>query len=465
MTAATVRTPLPSRGAPSRSATAARSGDAVATWCVVMLLSVVLEGAVRKWILPESMHWLAAIPYLAKDFIALAFIVRFGIPVRARLARRLIGPVVCVAIALAPAAILGLVISVPNAVITYKNAVIWPVFALSLAANLTPVALKRITLTLAGLCIISAVLGAWQYSSPASARINAYAWSSMESDISEFAHGKVRATGTFSYISGFAAFGIASFCWLYWRYLSGEHQNRAPIIWMGLGSSIVIMLTSGSRAPIVMTVAVLVISQLTLTSAKARIRSLVVMTGLLLLGGIIMATSDIIQSWWTRWTTASDTVQDRVTMGGLTFVDIVMANPIGRGLGEQSQLSAYKQAASGATNTIYIDDTRSRVADEAGLLGLIALALSTLMVAYLSLRFLFGKDRTGRAGACVFGVPTFWFTFSCLWYDHNTTALWWLCIALWIGAGSFRRSAAPVYASLNALAQRLPARPRSALAL
>ncbi len=434
--------PVRARRPPPATDEARRSAK-FANWCIALLLAIVLEGAVRKWMLPDSLHFLQAVPYLSKDAIGCLMIVLFPIPARSSFCQKLRLMVVGIGLLLTPAAVVGAVISVPNAVITYKNAVLWPLIALTIAANITPLVIKRLTLALVILCVLSAGLGALQYASPPTARINSYAWNSLESDISAFAGDKVRATGTFSYISGFTAFGLVSFCWFFWRYLSGE--ENVLLMWMGIASTVIISLSTGSRAPIVESVSVLFISQLTLTSAKARMRSIVVVLGLFVFGGVLLVTTDLLQSWWQRWTTANDTVEDRVLIGGWEFANIVMENPLGRGLGEQSQLAAYKSAQSGSSHqTIYVDDNRSRVSDECGVAGLLALAVTVIMVCAIMLRNLIGKNKQAYQAVCVFGVPTTWAIVSCVWYDHNATALWWLCVAAVLGVGEYRRSGAPV---------------------
>src|SRR5690348_4342281 len=193
-----------------------------ANWLIAILLAIVLEGALRKWFLPAALHPLA---YVSKDILAVAFILRFGLPAHAKVLEDLRGRVIIIACLLFPAFLLGLTWSVTAAVVGFKNAILWPLFATYMAAWVDWRSLGKITRLLCFLCMAMAVLGYMQFSSSASEAINRYAWhlmGKMEKIATFGPSSGVRATGTFSYISGYATFASVGFLWMIWRLLNSR---------------------------------------------------------------------------------------------------------------------------------------------------------------------------------------------------------------------------------------------------
>jgi len=99
-------------------------------WFIAVLLATVLEGGLRKWLLPAPLHSLA---YISKDVLALAFIVHAGFRQDFKNAAVLRDRVILITALLLPALTLGLTWSVSGAVIVFKNAVLWPLFAIYMA--------------------------------------------------------------------------------------------------------------------------------------------------------------------------------------------------------------------------------------------------------------------------------------------------------------------------------------------
>ena len=196
------------RSPPASSLPAAREVEFV--WLVVLLAAIVLEGALRKWVLSDSWQPLA---YGAKDVVAALFIVTHPLPRVPVAVKEVRTAALVVGVVLLPAFLLGLIHNPLAAISTYKNAVLWPAFAVHLAPRLNGRVMNRLLPVLAIACCGVAILGGIQFASPMSAVVNRYAWRDMGTYVPVAGFGNLtgtRAAGTFSYISGMSGFGV--FC-------------------------------------------------------------------------------------------------------------------------------------------------------------------------------------------------------------------------------------------------------------
>ena len=177
-------------------------------WLTCIFLAVISEGALRKWALPTIFHPAA---FFAKDILAIFYIIKYQDIRKYKYGTflQLIG--YGSAILLSVAFILGLMNSWQSAIITYKNAVLWPLVAGSIATNSTRTAWKSFSAITAVIAVMMFVLGIKQYFSEPSAAINNYAWvaAGVASATATFGGLQgVRATGTFSYIAGMSEFAV-----------------------------------------------------------------------------------------------------------------------------------------------------------------------------------------------------------------------------------------------------------------
>lgn len=221
---------------------------------VIALMLVIFEGALRKWAFPGSER----IIYFAKDvFILVAyigFLSAHGLKIP-----RFAGAVVLLAVVSAaygameignpalPAVSLGLVGW--KSYFFYIPLIIVVPYAFSSDEQVYRF-LNRYLIIIGPI----AALGAFQfYSSPGSA-VNAYARTSSVGNVSVFEGSNiwhVRATGTFSYITGYSIYAMAmSFLAIgllgarEWKWKEGRW------LYVGLAASVIACLTTGSRAPV-----------------------------------------------------------------------------------------------------------------------------------------------------------------------------------------------------------------------
>jgi hypothetical protein len=241
------------------------AGGAASVWAFrrwrgavqVAMVALVLEGAVRKWLLVEAQD----IIYFVKDALLLAAYGGFLAHQR-RLRDRWIPPAPALYATLLLAALYGLLEifnpQLPNffvGLIGFKSYFLYvPLLFVVPAVFPTDAALAQGLRRFLLLSIPVGLLAVAQFFSPADSILNTYARLSYD-PISAVTFGSssyVRVTGTFSFISGYSAYltaivmlALAALATTRWRF----RGNLA--VYLALGLAIVGMLMTGSRGPVV----------------------------------------------------------------------------------------------------------------------------------------------------------------------------------------------------------------------
>jgi hypothetical protein len=400
-------------------------------WAIAVFLATIADGAVRKWLLPSSLQ---AIPYFAKDVVAGLFILVYRAPKEARWTRRLMPFVGGITLCLAPAFLLGLSKAPSGAIVVFKNAVLWPLFAICLGSYLTETVIERLW-RFAVLCSIAmAAFSCLQYFTGAASVLNRYAWEDMTQLGSIAVAGDfVRATGTFSYISGLAAFSMVMFCAFFGRSISAKRGE----LWLaiaGLSSAVICGLTTGSRGiqafmAVVATVVIVIVPK----NHSVRLMGGIVGAGMI---AAILWNSSLAQGVTERWTgTLDDEITGRLTgaITGQPIIETLAANPIGLGLGLYTGISAL----AGITADLpYNESASNRIAAETGVLGFMATALGLALIIRATGWTLSAQNAVRKSRVLPIAAGALIQLTLGLWYDHVATALWWWIIALWFG-GTF----------------------------
>ena len=239
-------------------------GCALGVWSVkrwrlavfVGMILVIFEGAIRKWLLPGSQDLI----YFAKDVFFLGSYVGFF---QSRERLRLRYPQ---APRLYAALVLGTVWGVfeifnprlPNFLLGLLG---FKAYFLYMPLLFVVPALFRSDQTLARflkkyvlLAIPVGLLTVVQFFSPQGSILNTYAQPTEAGAISTFGSSQfVRATGTFSYISGFTSFLLAiTILILMILTTTGWRSRGNLLVYAALGMTVLSMLMSGSRGPILM---------------------------------------------------------------------------------------------------------------------------------------------------------------------------------------------------------------------
>jgi hypothetical protein len=221
------------------------------------MIVLVLEGAVRKWLFVEAQD----IIYFGKDILLLAAYGGF-LANRRRIRDRWIPPAPALYFTLAAGAVYGVFEManplLPNlfvGLIGFKSYFLYvPLLFVLPAVFPTDAALARFLQRFLLLSIPVGLLAVAQFFSPASSILNTYARPNLES-LNAVTFGSssfVRVTGTFSFISGYSAYltaivmiALAVLATTRWRFRGNL------MVYLALGLSIVGMLMTGSRGPVV----------------------------------------------------------------------------------------------------------------------------------------------------------------------------------------------------------------------
>jgi hypothetical protein len=240
----------------------ALAGCAAALWAVrrwrlavqLVMVLLVFEGAIRKWIAPGAQD----LVYFAKDVLLLGIYVGFfrELPgLRSRLPRQ---PALYAMLAFG--ALLGLLEvfnpALPNLLVGifgFKAYFFYVplIFVLPVAFR-DDAELHRFLWRYALISIPVGLLAIAQFFSPASSFLNTYARSNEDAYVATFGSSTyVRVTATFSFISGYAAFLLTAAILILTLLAAGRWRFRGYLLMFGaLGMTLLGMMMSGSRGPV-----------------------------------------------------------------------------------------------------------------------------------------------------------------------------------------------------------------------
>lgn len=418
----------------SRSDVTDQAGSTLELWLVYILLVAVLEGALRKWVVPGSLQGPV---FLLKDGLVVAFL--WGHPLRATspLLRSLNTATRGAALVLLPSFLLGVQDNPQSAIITYKNACLWALFAVHLAAYTVSLRWFVFTRAVAILGVGNAVLSSIQFQSPATSWINQYAWSTLGADqiVAGYGASGVRATGTFSYISGLTYFSIFVFTYMLWRGLYTPLRNERYWAIIGTAAALICGLTSGSRAALLgmlvpLTVGCLLSGR---TTIVFRAFTIVLIVGVAVYFSV---DNELITSYWDRMTgNTLDEDVDRFAGAGLQadYLQLILEHPLGIGLGADSGyvVIAAQGGKTMAVSTGY-DHGISKAVQDSGILGVIGAAVIGITLMGAAVRGLVSSDVRFRSSTAILALIPVYMMTTVPWHDHNAVAFNWLQVGIWL---------------------------------
>jgi hypothetical protein len=219
------------------------------------LLLMIFEGAIRKWVFPGAQD----LVYFAKDVLLLGAYLGF-FRERPRLRLRLPALPAFYGL-LAAAALFGLLEvfnpGLPNLLVGifgFKAYFYYvPLLFVVPAAFPNDAAVHRFLWRYALIAIPVGLLAVAQFFSPASSFLNTYARSNEDAYVATFGSSTyVRVTSTFSFITGFTTYLLATVILILALLGAGRWRFRGHLLMFGaLGMTLLGMLMSGSRAPVV----------------------------------------------------------------------------------------------------------------------------------------------------------------------------------------------------------------------
>jgi hypothetical protein len=335
------------------------------------LALTVLEGAIRKWVIGSTFEFSSYIVYFSKDVV---FALLLFLPARSASSpmREVFGRWLCLGCFLLLCGALGSVtqdINFAGAMLTLRALFFLPIVAFLAASRMRGLSLRSVALLLGLLTILNFALGVVQNHLLPQDVLNRYATGA--SDISTTQTG-VRATGTFSYITGMGTISVVGI-WAGIVYVSlGENLRQQAFGWAVIAAGLGCGLASVSRGPIVIG-SVMIGAWLLFSGAWATTKSRALTAGLLLAGlfAAVQLTTTFLQltrGLLLRAETSNDTTQER---GFVQFEEAVIAMamaPFGSGLGtEQIGRNHYDHGEMASTT---FESQWGRLVLETGILGL-----------------------------------------------------------------------------------------------
>ena len=316
-----------------------------------------------------------------------------------------------------------------GAVLTTRASIVLPVLALLAVPRLAGLPVRRVALLLAFFTVVNFVLGVEQNRLPADHILNRYSESSMNIVAVESG---VRATGTFSYITGI---GILSSMGI-WAglVLMGLARTQWQRIgaWTTLAAGFGCSLASVSRGPVVVGVAMvagwLFLSKESISATTrgliAGIFCVVVASGI----GITPVFSELGEGLSQRNETAGDTLQQRAFgQLGETVGALKMA-PLGNGFGTQQVGGQYY--ATGEMGFNGFESPLPRLVMETGALGLIGyLVVCAGAILALQKAKRQAPSAGGRATLLATQMLLLPMFYGNLIFDHTVSAFVWMIFA------------------------------------
>lgn len=349
------------------------------TWTLfgLALTLIVLEGAIRKWILNSESSFWAYLVYFSKD-AAFAGLLLFpslspGSPALSRFRRWLVlGSAVFI---LGAGISLAHGLNAVGALLTVRATLLLPWLALFAAARLQRVHIRRIAALLGLLTTLNFALSTFQNRLPPDHFLNRY--SATDSTVVVLDSG-VRATGTFSYITGLGLISSVG-VWAGLVLLSVARDGR----WQIVGGLVIVAgfgcgLASISRGPLVINLAML---GLWLPLAWRRVSlnggaALVVLAGIVFAAwgaGLLPEMARMAKAVVARHQTAEDTVWGRTFFQLIEGTAAAVHAPFGTGLGTEQTGGNY--ALNRVRSFTTFENQLPRLVLETGVLGLMGFVL------------------------------------------------------------------------------------------
>jgi hypothetical protein len=378
-------------------------------WCVIAsVVLCVFEGAARKWLLPNSTPAVQALMYFSKDVpLAIAGFLTLLNPKRP--ASAIFGPMAQLLIVGTVLVLMGSLIAIEGfnpmgAVITLRNGVILPWVAWLLGRNLTGRSDIIAICHVIGCCaIVNAILGGIQFYLPGDHVLNL-----QPTDLTVAVEdaGRLRASGTFSYITGMADLCIIT-AWA-GAVLVGGFPRR-PLGYIYVFAGLTCTAVAMSRSGLVYSLSL--ISLVLIFNSKLRYVGIAIaLIGLFGygFGGSFFdeaATNDpgIHNAIWSRHKAAGDGVEDRAFGTIISDLPAVAAEyPFGVGLGATQMSGQVSAKENSLTVFVSTEGEHARVVYEVGILGFCGIYLiriGSLVILITLIQSIAFDDRQARYAA------------------------------------------------------------------
>jgi len=375
------------------------------------MVLLVVEGALRKWVLPGAQDLI----YFAKDGLLLAAYAGFLSSDGARRARGVVRDPLLIGLIVFSTLIGAIEIfnpSLPSVLVGllgFKAYFFYvPLLWVVPATFESRADLWRFLYLYALLAIPLGLLALLQFGSPASSALNTYARTGGSTGaISTFGSSSyVRVTSTFSYITGYVSYLFATVLLILSLLSTIQwHFKRYYVLYGAFGLTLIGMLVSGSRAPVLM-FAVTFPLYWWMTTGRDRQNFLAITRVLVVLGvfALILAygADDIVNAFYGRAASSHD-VAGRILSPFLQPFELAGdSGLLGYGIGATHQ-AASLLVSDGETPVnwlpgLIVEDESGRVMIETGILGFLAFYGIRIYLVLMAFRLAMGmRDRFCRS--------------------------------------------------------------------
>jgi hypothetical protein len=413
------------------------------------LACCVFEGAARKWALGGDSSVASKVAYLSKDIVlTCCLLLGLGRPNRLT---KMASPLLAlglVLLAMGTVFTAGMGVEPVGAVLTIRTFFVLPVAAWAAGRLLPPDALRKFALWIALLSLPMAPLALLQFFSPSGSFINRY--STMEAEADATTSGvsqRVRATGTFSYITGLGEFSmLAAWAGIFTFTLAKTRTLR----WLGYGGLAAgggCALTTVSRTPVLVVMGLVGVWAMAGGKFGRKLQMVLAMGiagfAAVSLSGAWDSAEEVIGTVYMRHE-RSDSVGYRLWYQFILPFAAISDSPFGEGLGSQQTSVTNDQLARRTLKGTY-EGATGRTILELGLAGFAGF-LATAGAVFVPARFAYrmapkGEPRTAMAvtGAALAVRALIGFQFN-----HVAAYFFWsMAAALWAWSPADPRPRAP----------------------
>jgi hypothetical protein len=365
----------------SKPASLSRAGYAF----IAVLLIIVLEGAVRKWVVSS-----ASLPLiLSRDLIAIYLIFHAWSNGSLRRQGRITTVLLawsCLVVAWGMLQLIGGESSPVVLLIGLRFWLLYIWFGVAAAASMNEKDYRAAVLVAVGLLLVLGPLAVVQHFAPPGARINTQVEGDEEGVFIAIA-GVVRTTGTFSFTLGYATY-LAVVAPLVFGVVGARKRTQLQSLFVlaVFGFFIVGSVVSGSRTAVIysgLMLAAYFAGRLWLSKGKAKIRAaLAVFVGAVMVAILLFAFSGALEVTGQRFEQASEAEDFWQRVLTIFFGEpytYSMITWLGAGLGLGSNLATYVRTG-GAEVFALAEVEASRILLEGGLLGYAFTALKVVVI-------------------------------------------------------------------------------------
>jgi hypothetical protein len=345
------------------------------------LICCVFEGSMRKWGVGDA-SVAGRLAYLSKD-ILLTLLLLLGTG-RGHALTSMAQPFMCIGLVMIGIGAVASSVSgieVVGAVLSIRTLVVLPIAAWFAGRLLPSDSLRRFAIWIAILSLPLAALGVLQFYSPSNSPINQY---STEGEYVTTAgvSQRIRATGTFSYITGFGEFAPVAVWAGIVTFTLGVTKWSRMLGYAGLAAGMCCAQTTVSRAPVLISLGLVAVWAVAggQFRRKAQIAGTIAAAGLTVLFFTEKwdAADEIATTTYQRHLSGGDTFLYRTWYQFVLPMYAMQAAPFGNGLGtEQAGRTA---TTAGARSESTFESPWGRTIMEFGAIGLIGFLITLGMI-------------------------------------------------------------------------------------